>query len=119
PAVVQAQNAWMDAVERADPKGVAVVEAALLLEAGAAKDFDKIIVVTCDFECKVKRFAERTGISPEAARSEVVRRSAAQSTDAQKAGHADYVIENSGTPEEAERQVLQVWQQLRGKPLVR
>jgi dephospho-CoA kinase len=116
PAVVQAQTAWMNEVERADPNGVAVVEAALLLEAGAAKDFDKIIVVTCDFECKVKRFAERTGVALEAARAEVERRSAAQFTDAQKAGHADYVIENSGTPEEADRQVEQVWQQLHRKP---
>ena len=33
---------------QSDPDGIAVVEAALILEAGAAKDFDKLIVVTCD-----------------------------------------------------------------------
>ncbi len=113
PAVVKAQNAWLQEVERSDPGGVAVVEAALLLEAGAARDFDKIIVVTCDFEQKVKRFATRTDISQEAARAEVERRSAAQFSDAQKAGHADYVIENSGSLEDAARQVEQVWDALR------
>jgi dephospho-CoA kinase len=116
PAVVEAQTAWMKEVERSDPSGVAVVEAALLLEAGAARDFDKIIVVTCDFDCKVKRFAQRAGTSLEGARTEVERRSAAQFTDAQKAGHADYVIENSGTVEDAERQVEQVWRAMRRKP---
>ncbi len=116
PAVVEAQTAWMKEVERSDPSGVAVVEAALLLEAGAARDFDKIIVVTCDFDCKVKRFAQRTGTSLEVARTEVERRSAAQFTDAQKAGHADYVIENSRGLEDAERQVEQVWRAMRQRP---
>ncbi len=112
PAVVQAQTVWMKEIERSDPDGIAVVEAALLLEAGAAKDFDKVIVVICDFDRKVERFGRRTGVSPDAARAEVERRSAAQFTDAQKAGHADYVIENSGSLEDAERQVQQVWRKL-------
>jgi dephospho-CoA kinase len=116
PAVMAAQKAWMKEIERIDPKGVAVVEAALLLEAGAAKDFDKIMVVTCDLDRKVERFAQRTGSSPEVARGEVERRSAAQYTDAQKAGHADYVIENSGTLEDAARQVEQVWKRLKLQP---
>src|SRR5664279_6282111 len=44
PAVVDAQNQWMADAQRLDPEGVAVVEAALLLEAGADKDFDQLIV---------------------------------------------------------------------------
>jgi dephospho-CoA kinase len=117
PAVVKAQNAWMNEIARTDPSGVAVVEAALLLEAGAAKDFNKIVVVTCDFDRKVERFAQRTGSSPEVARAEVERRSAAQFTDAQKAGHADYVIENSGALQDAEWQVEQVWRAIRSNPV--
>ena len=58
PEVVKRQNSWMSEVERSDPHGIAVVEAALLIEAGADKDFDKVIVVTCDFEQKVERFAQ-------------------------------------------------------------
>ena len=57
PAVVAAQNRWMDEVAQSDPDGIAVIEAALIIEAGAAKDFDKLIVVTCDFEQKVARYA--------------------------------------------------------------
>ena len=112
PEVVKAQTAWMEEIARTDSQAVAVVEAALLIEAGAAKDFDKVIVVTCSFEHKVKRFAERTSASPRAARAEVSRRSAAQFTDEEKARHADYVIDNSGSLEDTERQVEHIWNQL-------
>ncbi len=113
PEVVKRQNSWMSEIERSDPHGIAVVEAALLIEAGADKDFDKVIVVTCDFEQKVERFAWRTNLSREAARAEVERRSAAQFSDEDKARRADYVIDNSGSAEDAERQVEQIWHELR------
>ena len=112
PAVIKAQNEWMAEVARVDPHGTAVVEAALILEAGAAKDFDKIVVVTCDFEHRVERYAQRTGIPLASALSEVQRRSAAQLPDEEKVRHADYVIENSGAVEETERQVEEVWNKL-------
>ena len=112
PAVIKAQNEWMAEVARKDPRGIAVVEAALLIEAGVAKDFDKIIVVTCDFERRVERYAERTGISLAAALSEVERRSAAQLPDAEKVRHADYVVENSGAVEDTDRQVEAIWNKL-------
>ena len=112
PAVIEAQNRWLDEAERDNPQGIAVVEAALLIEAGAAPHFDKVIVVTCDFEQKVARYARRAGIALEAARFEVERRSAAQSTDEEKARHADYVIDNSGTPPEMEEQVARIWAEL-------
>ncbi len=113
PEVVKRQNLWMAEVERSDPHGVAVVEAALLIEAGANKDFDKVIVVTCDFEQKVERFARRTNVPLQVARAEVERRSAAQFSDEEKARHADYIVDNSGSAEDAERQVERIWQDLR------
>jgi dephospho-CoA kinase len=113
PAVIAAQTHWMDDTERADPDGIAVVEAALLLEAGARKDFDKIVVVTCGYEQRVQRYALRLGISPDAARAEVARRAAAQMSDEEKARRADYVIDNSGSVEELERQVEKVWGELK------
>src|SRR5271157_2844190 len=112
PEVVRRQNSWMDELERLNPNGIAVVEAALLIEAGAHKDFDKVIVVTCNFQRKVEHFARRASVSLEAARFEVERRSAAQFSDEEKARHADYVIENSGSLEEAERQVEKIWREL-------
>jgi len=112
PEVVRRQNSWMKEIEHSHPDGIAVVEAALLIEAGAAQDFDKVIVVTCDFEQKVAHYANRTNTPLAVARAEVERRSAAQFTDEEKARHADYVIENSGSIEDAERQVQKIWEDL-------
>jgi dephospho-CoA kinase len=112
PAVLEAQVRWMADVERSDPDGIAVVEAALILEAGAAKDFDKLVVVTCDLEQKVGRYAQRAKIALEAATADVARRSAAQLPDDEKAIRADFVIDNSGTLEATTRQVEALWIQL-------
>ncbi len=112
PGVIQAQKDWMARATRDDPGGIAVVEAALILEAGAEVDFDKIVVVTCNFEQRVERYAGRTGISLEAARAEVLRRSAAQLPEEEKARRADYLIDNSGPVEATERQVEKLWRHL-------
>lgn len=112
PAVIESQNEWMDDVERTNPQAIAVVEAALIIEAGAEDDFDKLIVVICDFERKVERYATRAVVSLEIARAEVERRSAAQFSDDEKARHADFVIDNSGSPDETEQRVEEIWKQL-------
>lgn len=117
PAVIDAQNRWMSDVGRTYPNGVAVVEAALLIEAGAAKDFDKLVVVTCNLDQKIARYAKRAQISLDEARTEVLRRSAAQFSDEDKASRGDYVIDNSGTVEETARQVDALWEELRTNPL--
>lgn len=113
PAVIAAQNRWLAERETEDPQGIAVLEAALLIEAGAAKDFDKVIVVTCPLDKKVENYAHRAGISLESARAEVERRSAAQFSDEEKLKHADYIVENSGTLEDLEQKVEKVWGELR------
>jgi len=112
PAVLAAQVRWIAECERADPHGIAVIEAALILEAGAAKDFDKLIVVTCGLEQKIARYAQRAKIPLEEARAEVLRRTAAQLPDEEKAARADYVIDNSGMLESTARQVDSIWSQL-------
>jgi len=113
PAVLEAEDRWMDEVGRGDPAAITVSEAALLYEAGGHQRFDRMIAVTCPFESKVRRFAQRVGITFEAARVDVERRMRAQWPDEAKAARADYVIENSGALEDTERQVEKLWQQLR------
>jgi len=119
PAVVDAQNRWMSDCERIDPHGIAVVEAALLIEAGAAKDFDRVIVVTCSSDQKIARYAHRAKLPMAEAAAEVARRSAAQLSDQAKAAHADYVIDNSGSPDDVAREVESVWNDLHGPDTAR
>jgi dephospho-CoA kinase len=108
PAVIAHENEWMEEIGRRDPNAIAIVEAALILEAGAASRFDRLIVVTCHPNQRILRFARRLGISEDAARAEVTRRMAAQIPDEEKIKAADFVIDNSGSLVETERQVQQV-----------
>jgi len=113
PAVIAHENQWMEEIGELNPNAIAIVEAALILEAKAAGRFDRLIVVTCHPEQRVQRFAKRMGISEEAARAEVTRRMAAQIPDEEKIKAADFVIDNSGSLEAAEEQVKQVFAVLR------
>ncbi|MGH9495618.1 MAG: dephospho-CoA kinase [Candidatus Sulfotelmatobacter sp.] len=113
PAVIRSQDEWMEAIGRKRPDAVAIVEAALILEAGAANRFDRLIVVTCDPEQRAARFAARQKVDLETARKEVERRMAAQLPDDEKIKAAHFVIDNSGSLEKMRAQVQQVWDKLR------
>jgi dephospho-CoA kinase len=113
PAVVRKQEEWMHSVGRGYPQAVAIVEAALILEAGAARQFDRLIVVTCEPEQRISRWAMRLNVDLETARREVTRRMAAQLPDDKKVQAAHHVIDNSGSLEETEKQVRAVFVQLR------
>lgn len=115
PAVIRRQDGWMEEMGRQDPHAVAIVEAALILEAGAAKRFDRLIVVTSSDEQRIARFAARQKLSLEDARKEVARRMAAQLPEAEKIKAADYVIDNSSSLDQTREQVRQVWEKLRAE----
>jgi dephospho-CoA kinase len=112
PAVIRSQEEWMSETGRQDPHGVAIVEAALILEAGLSDRFDRLVVVTCDPEQRAARFAARQKIDMEDARKEVARRMAAQLPDEEKIRAADYVIDNSGALERTRGQVSEIWEKL-------
>jgi dephospho-CoA kinase len=112
PAVIRSQEEWMQETGRHNPHAVAIVEAALIIEAGAAKRFDRLIVVTCTDEQRIARFAARQKLDIANARKEVERRMAAQLPEAEKIKAADFVIDNSGSLDQTREQVQQVWQKL-------
>jgi dephospho-CoA kinase len=113
PAVIRRQDDWMAEVGAREPHAVTIVEAALILEAGARSRFDRMVVVTCGEEQRVQRFAARLKIDKETARREVVRRMAAQLSDGEKINAADYVVDNSGSLEATAEQVRGIYAQLR------
>jgi dephospho-CoA kinase len=109
PPVQRCEEEWMARVAAADPHGIAVVEAAILIETGSYKRFDKLIVVTCDEEQQVQRSMKRDGVS----RHEVLARLSRQMPLAAKRPFADFVIDTSGTKEETLRQAHAVYETLR------
>jgi dephospho-CoA kinase len=112
PVVIRSQDEWMHGIGLQDPHAVAIVEAALLLEAGAAKRFDRLMVVTCTDDQRVARFAARQKMDLESARKEVVRRMAAQLPDEEKIKAADFVIDNSGSLDHTREQAREIWEKL-------
>jgi dephospho-CoA kinase len=115
PAVLRSQDEWMYAISQEHPQAIAIVEAALILEANAGRRFDRLIVVTCQTEQRISRFAARQKIDLESARNEVARRMAAQLPDEEKIKAADHVIDNSGSLDHTHAQVRQVWEKLRAE----
>jgi dephospho-CoA kinase len=113
PAVIERENRWMNEIAVRDPHAIAIVEAALILEAGSHKRFDQLIVVTCRPEQRIERWASKMKVDFESARREVTRRMAAQLPDDAKINAADYVIDNSGSLDVTREKVNQVYQKLR------
>ena len=115
PAVIRSQEEWMQAVGAQDRNAVAIVEAALILEAGMGKRFDRLIVVTCAPEQRAARFAARQKMDLESANKEVQRRMAVQLSDEKKVKAADYVIDNSGSLATTHEQVTEIWKKLQAE----
>jgi dephospho-CoA kinase len=113
PAVIQKQEEWMDELGHRIPQAIAIVEAALILEAGAAKGFDRLVVVTCRPEQRIARWAHRLNVDEDTARREVTRRMAAQLPDEEKIEAADYVIDNSGSLDATSERVREVYDVLK------
>jgi dephospho-CoA kinase len=109
PPVMRREEEWLARVAGADPHAIAVVEAAILIETGSHKRFDKLIVVTCDVERQVQRSMKRDG----AAREEVLARLSRQMPLGEKLKFADFIIDTSGTKEETVRQARAVYESLR------
>lgn len=88
-------------------RGIAVTEAALLVETGGDERYDFLVVVVADDEQRLDRLLER-GMDPEDAR----RRMAAQLPQQEKAEVADWVIDNSGSLERTREQVEELSERL-------
>lgn len=112
PAVIEKQEEWMRQIGSDDPRAIAIVEAALILEADLTRHFDKLIVVTCRPEQRIERWAARTSVDIETARQQIDQRMAAQWPEEIKIKAADFVIDNSGSMADAELQIRHVYQQL-------
>jgi dephospho-CoA kinase len=109
PLVIEEQDAWLRQVEAEDPDGIAVVDAALMIESGGWKRFDKLIVVWCRPEIQLQRLMERNHLDEHEARKRIE----AQLSQDEKKSFADFLIDTSGDYESTERQVLKVLAQLR------
>lgn len=109
PLVIESQNNWIRDVEKQDPNGIAVVDAALMIETGGYKRFDKLIVVWCKSALQLKRLMLRDNLS----QIDAQKRIDAQMPQDEKKRFADYLIDTSDGFESTRDQTVDIVSQLR------
>jgi dephospho-CoA kinase len=108
PRVKEEQDRLLAEARAANPDAIAIVDAALMIESGGYKRFDKLIVVYCDRETQVRRLMVRNNID----REEAERRISAQMPSEEKRRYADYEIDTSGTYEDTRQRTVEVYHKL-------
>jgi dephospho-CoA kinase len=86
---------------------ILIYEIPLLVETGAASNFDQIITVEADLEIRKSRLLKRGMFS-----SEIESRLAAQASPSEREAVATHVIENSGDEDQLLRKVENLWEEL-------
>ena len=109
PGVVRREEELIAEFAARKPRGIAVVEAAILIETGSYKRFDRIILVWCAVEQQVERALRRGGAEEDDVRARISR----QMPLAQKRKFADFVIDTSGEKQDTLRQARAVYEALR------
>ena len=104
PAIVHRQQEWLTEMESADPNGIAIVDATLMIEIGTYKNYDQIIVVTCRPDIQKQRLMARSGLSED----QIEARIQSQMPLEEKVKFANFVVENSGDLTGTRRQVEEI-----------
>lgn len=105
PFIIERQDEQLRQWEREDPRGVGVIDAALMIESGGYRRFDKIIVVHCRPDIQLERLMARNNLT----REEAIRRISAQMPQEEKKRYADYLIDTSEGFEDTRRRTLSVY----------
>ncbi|MFN2530996.1 MAG: dephospho-CoA kinase [Pyrinomonadaceae bacterium] len=108
PYIIARQDEVLRIWEDEDPNGIAIVDAALMIESGGYKRFDKLIVVHCTPQVQFERLMLRDGLSESAAGERIN----AQLSQEEKQKFADYLIDTSDGFEVTRTRVKQVYIQL-------
>lgn len=108
PRVFQAQALWMAEVERRNPDAITVIDAALMIETGSYRRFDKLVVVYCESEIQLERLMARNKLTREQAMARV----SSQMPSFEKLKYADFSINTSSGFEDTRRQVETLYDQL-------
>jgi dephospho-CoA kinase len=95
-------------IESTGSDGIVIVDAALMIETGSYKLYDRVVVVTCDPEIQLKRVIIRDQLTEQEARARI----AAQLPSAEKVKFADYVVDTSGSFRETRHRIEAVYRSL-------
>lgn len=113
PPVIEMEERQAAEIAAKDPHAIVIVEAAILIETGSHRRFDKLILVVCDERQQIERAMRRDNLSEQAVRDRLAR----QMPLSEKRKYADYIVDTSGSREDTFEQTRRVYESLR--PLAR
>ena len=108
PFIIARQDEIMREWEAEDPNGIGIIDAALMIESGGYRRFDKLIVVHCRPEVQLERLMLRDKLS----REEAQRRINSQMSQEEKQKFADYLIDTSDGFDLTRARVVEIYQKL-------
>jgi dephospho-CoA kinase len=109
PPVLRREDEMVAEFFAREPHGIAVVEAAILIETGSYRRYDKLILVVSNPDQQMERALRREGAVEADVRARIERQMPLE----EKRKYADYVIDTSGAKEETLRQARAVYESLR------
>jgi dephospho-CoA kinase len=109
PKVFAAYTTQVRHLRDREPHVIVVFDAALLIETGYNRNLDKIVVVYAEPEQQIERLMARNKFT----REQALVRIESQMPLSEKRQYADYVINNTGSRADAERQAGEVFEKLR------
>lgn len=108
PEVRRLERTLVDEYALANPNAVVITEAAILIETGRYKDFDRLIVTVCSLETQIRRGMKRDNLT----REETLERIERQMPAMQKQSYAHYVVNTDGPKNDTIAQVKTVFSEL-------
>jgi dephospho-CoA kinase len=108
PRIIERQDEILKSWEQIEPDGIGIVDAALMIESGGYKRFDKLIVVHCRPEVQLERLMLRNSLT----RDEAERRIESQMPQEEKQRYADYLIDTSDGFESTRQRTVVVYNEL-------
>jgi dephospho-CoA kinase len=108
PAVIAEVDKRITEAEKTNPRGIIIVDAALMVETGYYKLYDRLIVVTCTSSLQLARLVNRDELTLEQARARIM----AQMPVEEKLKVAHYTIETSGTLRQTREQIEAIYRDL-------
>ncbi len=109
PRVAREQARMTREIATQEPRAVVIYDAPVLIEAGADKRVDKIVVVSADEQTQIKRLHNRSHLS----KTEALRRIKSQMPLAKKTAMADYVIDGTLSYEQTKHEVQRIYSELK------
>lgn len=109
PAVFRLEEQMLTGFQSEDPYGIAVVEAAILIETGRYKMFDRLVLTVCNEATQIARGSQRDNLSPDEVRARLRR----QMPLDEKKKYADYIVNTEGDKQKTVEQVQTIYRSIR------